>query len=78
MIGSAGDIILVDLSQYLTAVKTGNVRVDVSMHLWFDYDVMAYRFILRLAGMPWWEKVITPLNDATNLLSWAVALAIRA
>jgi HK97 family phage major capsid protein len=76
-LGTPGDIILVDLMQYITAVKTGEVKVDVSMHLWFDYDVMAYRFILRVGGQPWWMNEITPLNDATNLLSWAVVLPTR-
>jgi HK97 family phage major capsid protein len=76
-IGTPGDIILVDLKQYLTATKTQGIRADVSMHLWFDYDVMAFRFIFRCAGQPWWAKPITPLNDSTNLLSYAAVLAQR-
>jgi HK97 family phage major capsid protein len=76
-LGDKGDIILVDLSQYLTATKSGGIRADVSMHLWFDYAVMAYRFILRIAGQPWWEKYITP-RDGANYLSWAVTLDERA
>jgi hypothetical protein len=61
----------------MTAVKTGNVRADVSMHLWFDYDVLAYRFILRIAGQPWWAAYITP-RDSSNYISWAVTLDARA
>lgn len=76
-LGDKGDILFVDLTQYLTAVKSGNVRADVSMHLWFDYDVLAYRFIIRLAGQPWWKTYITP-RDGTNYLSWAVSLDERA
>jgi HK97 family phage major capsid protein len=76
-LGDKGDIILVDLKQYMTAVKTGNVRADVSMHLWFDYDVLAYRFILRIAGQPWWAAYITP-RDSSNYISWAVTLDARA
>jgi HK97 family phage major capsid protein len=76
-LGDQGDIILVDFSQYLTAIKTGNIRTDVSMHLWFDYDVMAYRFIIRMAGQPWWATYITP-RDSSNYLSWAVTLDERA
>jgi HK97 family phage major capsid protein len=76
-LGDKGDILFVDLTQYLTAVKAGNVRSDVSMHLWFDYDVLAYRFIIRLAGQPWWKSYITP-RDGTNYLSWAVSLDERA
>lgn len=76
-LGSKGDIIFVALDQYLTAVKSGGVKADVSMHLWFDYDVLAYRFIIRLAGMPWWATYVTP-RDGANYLSWAVTLDERA
>ena len=76
-LGDKGDIILADLTKYMTAFKTGGIKADVSMHLWFDYDVMAYRFILRIAGQPWWATYITP-RDGTNYLSWAVTLDERA
>lgn len=76
-LGDKGDIILVDMKQYMTALKTGNLRTDVSMHLWFDYDVLAYRFILRIAGQPWWASYITP-RDSSNYISWAVTLDERA
>ncbi|WP_419659696.1 major capsid protein, HK97 [Desulfosarcina variabilis str. Montpellier] len=76
-LGDKGDIILVDPKQYMTAVKTGGIKTDVSMHLWFDYDVMAYRFILRIAGMPWWAEPITS-RDGSTQYSWAVTLDERA
>lgn len=75
-LGCKGDIIFVDLTQYMTAVKSGGIKADVSIHLWFDYDVTAYRFVIRLAGMPWWATYITP-RDGTNYLSWAVTLDDR-
>ena len=76
-LGDKGDIILVALDQYMTAARIGGVRTDVSMHLWFDYAVLAYRFIIRIAGQPWWASYITP-RDGSNYLSWAVTLAERA
>lgn len=76
-LGDKGDIVFTDLSQYLTVSKTGGVRADVSMHLWFDYDTLAYRFIIRIAGQPWWAAYITP-RDGSNYLSWAVTLDERA
>jgi len=76
-LGDAGDIMLVDLKQYQTIKKTMGMRADVSMHLWFDYDVMAFRFILRLAGQPYLTAPISPLNG-TNTLSPFVTLAARA
>ena len=76
-LGNAGDIMFIDFNQYLTVSKVGGIRAETSMHLWFDYDMMAFRFILRLAGQPWWDTVIARANG-TNTLSWAVTLAERA
>lgn len=76
-LGDAGDLIFADLSQYMTAMKTGGVRQDVSMHLWFDYDTTAFRFIMRVAGLPWWGSAITPKNGS-NTLSCFVNLEARA
>ncbi len=58
-VGDEGDIMLVDLSQYLTAVKAGGLRAQTSIHLWFDQDLMAFKFTLRIAGQPWWSEVTT-------------------
>jgi len=76
-LGDKGDIILADMSQYLSVTKTGGVRSDVSIHLYFDYDTAAYRFIMRVAGMPWWESAIDPANG-TNTRSCFVTLDERA
>lgn len=75
-LGDKGDIILADFTQYLSAIKTGGVRAEVSIHLWFDYDVTAYRFIMRIAGQPWWTSAISP-RDGSNTLSPFVTLAER-
>jgi HK97 family phage major capsid protein len=76
-LGDKGDIILADLSAYLTAIKSGaNPKVDVSIHLWFDYDVTAYRFVLRMTGQPWWDLPISP-RDGSNTLSPFVTLEER-
>lgn len=77
-LGDKGDIVLADLTKYLSVVKTGGVRSDVSMHLYFDYDTAAYRFIMRIAGMPWWDSAITPASGSSNTLSCFVTLAERA
>jgi len=57
-LGDAGDLVLCDMKQYLSVVKTGGMRQDVSIHLWFDYDVIAFRFILRIGGQPYWNSEI--------------------
>ena len=75
-LGTPGDIILVDPTQYLSVIKSGGVRTDVSMHLYFDQDQTAFRFILRVGGQPWWSK---PLARAKSTLPMSayVALAQR-
>lgn len=65
-LGSKGDIILADLSQYLSVVKGGGVRQDVSIHLWFDYDVTAFRFVMRVGGQPWWDAPVTRPNGQST------------
>lgn len=75
-LGDKGDIIFADLKQYMTALKTGGVRAETSIHLWFDYDTTAFRFILRIAGQPWWGSAVSP-RDGSNTLSPFVTLAAR-
>lgn len=76
-LGDLGDIIFASMGQYLTARKVGGVRADTSIHLWFDYDMTAFRFILRVAGQPWWKAAIARFKG-TNTLSAFVTLAERA
>lgn len=71
-----GDIILTNLQQYLTVVKTGGVQQEMSIHLWFDQDIVAFKFTLRLGGQPWWNTTIARLNG-TNTLSSIVTLQTR-
>lgn len=75
-LGTAGDIIHADLSAYLSVLK-GGLRSDVSMHLYFDYDVTAFRFVLRVGGQPWWDSTISPANGSTTRGFFAT-LATRA
>jgi HK97 family phage major capsid protein len=67
VVGDKGDIILADLSKYLTVQKVGGIRSETSIHLWFDYDMTAFRFILRVAGQPWWNAYITPASGTAYL-----------
>lgn len=76
-LGDQGDIVLADLSQYGTVVKKGGIKVDVSMHLFFDADAMAYRFILRVGGHPYLSAPIAA-RAGSNTLSPFVTLDERA
>jgi len=75
-VGDLGDIMLVDLSQYLTAVKAGGVRAQTSIHLWFDQGITAFRFDLRIAGQPWWSGTTTS-NNGSFTQSPFISLAER-
>lgn len=71
-LGSKGDIILADLKMYMTVMKAGGVRSDVSIHLWFDYDITAFRFVLRIGGQPWWDAPVDPLSGSNTLSPFVV------
>lgn len=68
-LGTEGDIILTDLSQYLAVLKSSGLRSDVSIHLYFDADITAFRFILRMGGQPYWPAPIGRQNGSNTLSS---------
>lgn len=74
-LGTVGDIILADFSQYLT-INKGNLQTAQSAHIRFLTDEMTYRFILRTDGQPQWATSLTPANG-TNTLSPFVVCASR-
>lgn len=76
-LGTVGDIILADMPGYLSAVKSGGVKTDVSIHLYFDQNATAFRFVLRMNGQPWLSAPISRKNGS-NTLSSFVTLATRA
>jgi len=76
-LGDEGDIIFAALDQYVTVTKTsGGLRQDTSMHLWFDQDTMAFRFIMRIAGQPWWNSTIAARDGSTTYSAFVTA-AVR-
>lgn len=77
-LGDAGDIILADMKQYWTGLKSQGVRQDVSIHLWFDYDVTAFRFVFRVGGQCWWSSAISGRDTGTSTMGAFIALAARA
>ena len=75
-LGTVGDIILADLSQYLMIDK-GGVQSDASMHVRFINAEQTFRWIVRLDGQPAWSSALTPKNG-TVTVSPFVSLATRA
>jgi HK97 family phage major capsid protein len=75
-LGDVGDIILADMRKYMTVVKSGGIRSDVSMHFYFDQNISAFRFVMRMNGQPWLSTPIARKNGS-NTLSHFVTLAAR-
>ena len=76
-LGDRGDIILVDMTQYAIMRKAAEIQSDVSIHLYFDQSITAFRFVFRMTGQPLWSAPVQPENG-TMTRSWAVDLADRA
>ena len=73
-IGDLYDIGLADFSQYIIGEK-GGLNFATSMHVSFVTDEMAYRFVMRYDGQPWWLATLTP--KAGSSLSPFITLAAR-
>ena len=71
-LGTEGDIILAIPNQYLVVLK-GQMRTDVSMHLYFDTDHTAFRFVMRVGGQSYWPSAIAR-KHGSNTLSPIVTL----
>lgn len=74
-LSSAGDIVLADLRQYM-AITKGAVKADQSMHFYFDQNIRAFRFVMRMGGQPWLSAPIARASGS-NTLSHFVALGAR-
>jgi HK97 family phage major capsid protein len=74
-VGTPGDIILADMSQYLLIDK-GAPRQDYSMHVNFLTDEGVFRFVYRVDGQPSWKKPLTPKSGSATLAPF-VSLATR-
>lgn len=70
-IGTAGDIQLVDLSQYLGIDKDG-IDQQMSLHVRFLYDEQTFRFILRFNGQPLWTSPVTPYKGSNTVSPFVI------
>lgn len=75
-LGTLGDLILADWSQYVTITKGGMKKAE-SMHLKFDYGQKAIRWTIRFDGQPRWKSAVTPYKGSATQSPF-VALATRA
>jgi len=74
-LGTAGDILLADLSQY-QAIDKGGIMGASSIHVRFINDETTFRFVYRYDGEPKWDSALTPFNG-TNTVSPFVTVATR-
>jgi len=75
-LGTEGDIILADWSQYVCA-DMGDIQEAMSIHVDFVYGQQLFRFTYYFDGQPRWKTAITPFKGA-NTISPVVVLAVRA
>ena len=73
-LGTVGDIILADLSQYVMIDK-GSMASASSIHVNFQTDQTAFRFVYRCDGQPMWDSYLTPYKGTTSYQSPFVALS---
>lgn len=66
-VGTAGDIYLFDMSQYITVTKGTGVETAMSVHLYFDYNVSTFRLNFRQGGQPWQTAAITSANGSFSM-----------
>ncbi len=75
-LGDKGDVQLVNPKGYYAAWKQSGIKFAQSMHLYFDYNMEAFRWTFRLGGQPHLSAPASPAKGTT--LSHFVTLAERA
>jgi len=70
-VGDLGDVMLLDLSQYLLADKGGMEQAS-SIHVMFIYAETTFRFMWRLDGQSAWNASVTPANGSNKLSPFIV------
>ncbi len=74
-VGTPGDIILADMSQYVMADK-GDMQAASSIHVRFINDEMTFRWVYRVDGQSLWHTSLTPFKGTVQLSPF-IALAAR-
>ena len=74
-LGTEGDIMFADFSQYSLADKNG-VQAATSMHVAFLTDEQVFRITYRVDGQPMWYKPLTPFQGSATKSPF-VTLAAR-
>jgi HK97 family phage major capsid protein len=76
-LGTKGDLSIADLGGYALATKAGGgIDFAASIHLFFDYNMSAFRWTLRAGGQPYLSAPVAPAKGP-NTKSHFVTLAAR-
>lgn len=76
VVGDKGDVQLVAPGGYYATVKSGGIKFAASMHLYFDYDIEAFRWTFRVGGEPYLSAPVSPAKGS-DTLSHFITLAER-
>ena len=71
-LGTAGDFMFFDGSQYVLPMKSAGTDFQTSIHFKFDTGEQAFRWTTRLNGAPWWNSAVTPKNGTVTLSPFVV------
>lgn len=75
-VGTVGDIVLADFSQY-RIISKGQMTKQTSIHVRFVQGETAFRFVVRNNGVPLWTSALTPYKGTSETQSPFVALQTR-
>jgi len=75
-IGDLGDILLLDLREYLL-IRKGALETAESIHVRFLYGENTFRFTYRINGAPAWKTVLTPYKGTASTQSPFITLEAR-
>jgi HK97 family phage major capsid protein len=65
-LGDKGDLQLVSPKGYYAARRTAGVQFASSMHLYFDYNIQAFRWTFRFGGQPHLSAAVSPANGSAT------------
>jgi len=75
VLGDAGDALLCNPKFYMLGMRK-KLSIDVSIHLKFEFNQTAIRFVIRADGMPQLDDPLT-LKDGSTQVSPFVSLKVR-
>ncbi len=78
-VGTPGDVIFANWKGYASVKKADadEIKAETSIHLYFDLNMTAFRFVVRLGGEPYLSKAIVSDNGGLPF-SHFVGIALRA